>query len=173
VVVSTKAGEIFEGGRSRYDFSAAALRRSVAESARRLRVQALDLVYLHAHADDMTILNDTDAVETLQALKQEGAVRAIGFSGKSVDAARRALGWADVLMIEYHMDDHSHADVIAEARNADVGIVVKKGLASGRLDPARAATFVLNTPGVTSLVVGSLNLDHIRDNVHQAEAMAI
>jgi aryl-alcohol dehydrogenase-like predicted oxidoreductase len=59
--------------------------------------------------------------------------------------------------------------VIAEAAGADVGVVVKKGLASGHLDAGRAVRFVLGTPGVGSLVVGSLSLDHLRDDVRAAE----
>jgi aryl-alcohol dehydrogenase-like predicted oxidoreductase len=73
-------------------------------------------------------------------------------------------------MLEYHLDDRSAADVISQASAADVGVVVKKGLAAGHLDPSEAVRFVLGTPGVGSLVVGSLNIDHLRDNVRLAEA---
>jgi aryl-alcohol dehydrogenase-like predicted oxidoreductase len=170
VVVSTKAGEVFEAGTSRYDFSAAALRQSVRESARRLRTDVLDLVFLHAHQADLMILDETESVDTLRAMKEEGLIRAIGFSGKSTAAARRALAWADVVMVEYHVDDRSHADVIAEAAHAGIGVVVKKGLASGRLDAATATAFVLGTPGVNSLVIGSLSIDHIRENIRYAAA---
>ena len=84
------------------------------------------------------------------------------------EGARAALAWADALMVEYHLDDHSHEPVIAEAAEAGVGIVVKKGLASGHLGAEEAVRFVLGTPGVGSLVVGSLSLDHLRDNVRAA-----
>ena len=171
VIVSTKAGESFDGGQSSYDFSAGALRASVTASLRRLRTDSLDLVFLHANKDDMVILDETDAPETLQALKREGLIRAIGFSGKTPAAARRALAWSDVVMVEYHLDDQSHADVIAAAALAGVGVVVKKGLASGHLDAATATAFVLGTPGVSSLVIGSLNVEHLRDNVRHAKAV--
>jgi aryl-alcohol dehydrogenase-like predicted oxidoreductase len=78
------------------------------------------------------------------------------------------MEWSDVLMVEYHLDDLSQADVIAEAAEADVGIVVKKGLASGFLDPEPAIQLVLGTPGVGSLVVGSLTLEHLEQNVRVA-----
>ena len=107
---------------------------------------------------------------TLHQLRAEGLVRAIGFSGKTVQGARAALVWADAIMVEYHLDDRSHAGAIAEADRSDVGVVVKKGLASGGLDPAKAIPFVLNTTGVGSLLIGALNEDHIRQNIRQAEA---
>ena len=74
-------------------------------------------------------------------------------------------------MVEYSLEDRAHEAVIGEARRAGVGVVVKKGLGSGRLPAAEAIRFVLATPGVSSLVVGSLSLDHLRANVETAEAI--
>jgi aryl-alcohol dehydrogenase-like predicted oxidoreductase len=168
-VISTKVGETFEAGRSVYDFSAGAVRASVERSLRRLATDVLDLVFIHASGDDLAILTQTDAVPALDALRARGLVRAIGLSAKTVEGARAALAWADAVMVEYHLDDRRAGPVIAEAAGADVGVVVKKGLASGHLDAGRAVRFVLGTPGVGSLVVGSLSLDHLRDDVRAAE----
>lgn len=170
-VLSTKAGESFDGERSTYDFSADGIRAGVVRSLTRLRTDVIDLLLIHSPGDDMAVLTRTDAVPALQGLKQEGLVRAIGLSGKTVEGARAALQWADAIMVEHHLDDRSHAEVIAEAAAAGVGVIVKKGLASGRLDHAEAVRFVLRTPGVASMVVGSLNLDHIRQNVRAADAL--
>ncbi|HUG89607.1 MAG TPA: aldo/keto reductase, partial [Planctomycetaceae bacterium] len=164
-VLSTKAGETFERGRSTYDFSRAGIRASVERSLRRLRTDVLDVVFIHSDGKDLVIQHETDAVATLQELQTAGAVRAIGLSGKTVAGARAALAWADVLMIEYHLEDRSHEEVIAEAAARGVGIVVKKGLASGRLPAAEGLSFVLSNPGVGSVVVGGLSLDHVRANL--------
>ena len=75
-------------------------------------------------------------------------------------------------MVEFHVRDQSYGPVITEAAEAGVGVVVKKGLASGELDPAEAIPFVLSTAGVASLVIGSLGLDHIRANIRLAEAVS-
>ena len=111
---------------------------------------------------------ETGAVAELRRQKQAGNVRAIGLSGKQPAGAALALPWADVLMIEYHADDTSHAAVLADAHRAGVGVFVKKGLASGRLAPEIAIPFVLSNPAVQSLIVGGLNLAHIEHNAHLA-----
>lgn len=170
VAISTKVGETFENGRSTYDFSAAATRASVERSLRRLRRDALDLVFVHAPREDADIATGADVVPTLQALRQAGQVRAIGFSGKTISAAIQALAWSDALMIEYHEQDQSHAGVLRDAAARGVGVVIKKGLASGRLAPQRAIPFVLNNPAVASLVVGGLSLERFRENVRIAES---
>lgn len=169
LVVSTKVGEEFDGERSRYDFSPKAVRASLERSLARLRRDVLDLVFVHAGADDAALARATDTVEALVAARSAGLVRAIGFSGKTVAAARRALSWADVLMVSYNLDDRSHADVIAEAHAAGVGVVVKKPLASGRLPAAEAIRFALAPDGVTSIAVGSLSLERMRENVAASE----
>jgi aryl-alcohol dehydrogenase-like predicted oxidoreductase len=168
-IVSTKVGETFEAGESTYDFSEKAIRYSVQRSRERLQRDVLDIVFIHSDGRDMEILERTDAVATLHALRDEGVVRAIGFSGKTVDGAHCALNWADAIMVEYHMHDRSHEAVIAEAAQRGVGVVVKKGLASGRLPAADAIGFVLDNPGVTSLIIGGLNLAHVRSNLRCAD----
>lgn len=165
LVLSTKVGETWADGRSAYDFTAPAVTASVHRSLQRLRTDVIDVVLIHSGGDD----RQPDAVAALQALRDQGLVRAIGLSGKTVQGARAALSWADVLMVEYHLDDRSHAEVIAESAAQGVGVVVKKGLASGHLDPEQAVRFVLETPGVSSLVVGSLSLEHLRANVRVSQ----
>ncbi len=171
-VLSTKVGETFDDGRSTYDFSERAVRTSVQRSLERLRTDELDIVLIHSDGNDLEILNHTDVVPTLTALRDAGVIKAIGLSAKTVDGARAALAWADVLMVEYHVRDQSHGPVIAEAVDAGVGVVVKKGLASGQIDPAEAIPFVLGTAGVASLVIGGLDIDHIRTNISLAQTVS-
>lgn len=166
--LSTKVGESFADGDSTYDFSAAAIRASVERSLRRLKTETLDLVFIHSHGDDRAILEGTDAVATLAALRDEGLIRAIGLSAKSVEGAQAALEWANAIMVEYHCDDRSHEAVIAEAAARGVGVVVKKGLAAGRLPAAIAVPFVLGNQGVSTLIVGSLSEIHLRENLELA-----
>jgi hypothetical protein len=50
------------------------------------------------------------------------------------------------------------------ARSRNLGILVKKGLASGHLPAAEAIAFVLGNEAVDSLVLGGLDPGHFRDN---------
>ena len=163
-VLSTKVGERFVNGESSFDFTGLGVRASVADSLKKLRTEVLDILFVHSNGDDLTIQQQTDVVPTLQKLKHLGYLRAIGFSGKTPAGAAAALDWADVVMVEYHLNDTSHADVIAAAASRGVGIVVKKGLASGHLPPAEALRFVLANPHVASVIVGGLSLEHLRAN---------
>ena len=169
LVISTKVGESFESGRSTFDFSASGVRDSVQRSLQRLRTDVIDLVFAHSDGRDLAVLEDTDVVATLRALRDEGVVRAIGFSGKTADGAQAALDWADAIMVEYHLENRAHEPMIAQAAAAGVGVVVKKGLASGHLSAGDAIRFVLANPGVSSMLVGSLSLEHLEENVRRSD----
>lgn len=170
-VLSTKVGEVFEDGQSRYDFSARAVRESVHRSLERLRCDVLDLVFIHSNGDDLAILEGTDAVSELLALRAEGKILGLGLSSKSLEGARAALPWAAALMLEYHLENRAAEAVIAEAAEAGVEVMIKKGLGSGRLRPEEAIPFVLRQPGVTSMLVGSLHLEHLSQDLAIARAV--
>ena len=170
-VLSTKVGERFINGESTYDFSGIAVRASVALSLRRLKTDVIDILFVHSNGDDLTIQQQTDLVPTLQKLKHAGYVRSLGFSGKTPAGAAVALAWADAVMIEYHLQDTSHADVIGSAAERGIGVVVKKGLSSGHLPAEDAIRFVLSNAHVGSLIIGGLSLDHWRANAATADGV--
>lgn len=162
VVLSTKVGERFESGRSSHDFSEAATLRSVERSCARLCRATIDLVFVHSNGDDLAILQEGGVTRALRALRDRGVVRAIGFSGKTVEGHRRAIDEGyDALMVEYHPLDGSQRPALEEAADRGVGVVVKKALASGRVPPSEAVPFALAAPAVASVVIGSLRIDHL------------
>ncbi len=170
-VLSTKVGEFFENGISRYDFSPTSVRQSVEQSLRRLRTDAVDLLFVHSSRDDVRVLQQTDLVDTMISLRAAGLTRGIGFSGYTLEAFRAALPWTDSIMVEYHSDDLTLAPVIAEAAARNVAVIVKKGLATGRIPATQSIPFVLRNPAVTTVVVGSLSLDHMRENLRVARTV--
>lgn len=171
-LLSTKVGETFENGVSTYSFTPASIRRSLAASLRRLRTDAVDLLLIHSDGNDEAALASGDAVATLLALRDAGLAASVGFSGKTVEGARTALGWADVIMVTYHASDTSHDAVMHEAASAGVGVLVKKALASGHLPPAEALPFAAAHPAVSSVVVGGLNLGHLAENARLLSSAA-
>lgn len=171
LIVSTKVGETFENGVSTHDFSPEAVRQSIERSRQRLRMETLDLVFIHSCGNDEVILECTHCAETLQDLRKAGDIRAIGFSAKTSLGEAMAMKWADALMIEIDFGDDNPPLTPGAASRSGVGVIVKKGLDSGRLDASTAIQRVLEIPGVTSMVIGGLNLDHFRENVAIANSM--
>lgn len=169
-VLATKVGERFVDGQSCYDFSREAVVASLEQSLRDLRTDVLDLVFIHSDGRDMDILERSDVVEVLLDFKQRGLIRGVGLSGKTPEGAAAALAWADAIEVTYHQDDQTHAAVMRQAADAERGVLVKKGLASGHLPAAEAIGFVLGHAAVQSVLIGSLNLDHLKANVLAAEA---
>lgn len=167
-ILCTKVGETFDAGESRYDFTTISIEQSIYRSLKRLQTDVLDVVLIHAPGNDLEILRSTSVVQTLQRMKSAGHIKAIGLSGKTVEAGLSALDWADIVMVEYHLQDTSQLALMTQATSRGLGVFVKKGLAAGHLPAADAIPFVLNTPGVSSLVLGGLSLEHFAANIAYA-----
>lgn len=194
-VISTKCGEEFDDaagriGESRYDFTPEHTKFSVERSLRRLSIDTLDIVLVHSDGRDEWIINRAGTLDALRELKRRGLVRAIGISTKTIDggllALRESAGACDVVMLPYSPLDRAHAVVIDAARHRGVGILIKKALASGHTtdllskmppdiraatdDPIEAAMrFTLGRSGVSSVIVGTTNPEHLRANAAAAE----
>lgn len=173
-VICTKVGEEFEAGVSRHDFSPAHVRASVERSLRRLHTEVLDIVLIHSDGDDAAIIDQSGALETLADLKREGKLRSFGMSTKTVAGGLRAAALCDLLMVSWNLADETEIPVIDRCRELGTGVLIKKALASGHAitlgdDPVRA-TFarILAHPGVGSLVIGTIDPDHLRANVRAA-----
>jgi hypothetical protein len=58
---------------------------------------------------------------------------------------------------------------LANAHDQGLGIVAIKGLFSGHLEPSSAIEFVLRRRFVDSLILGTVDKDHLREAVATAE----
>ena len=163
-VLVTKAGEEFDGSQSTYNFTPEHLAMSVRRSLKRLRTDYLDLVLIHSNGQDERIIREFGALDCLANLKAEGLVRAIGLSNQSPDGGRAALAaGADALMATLNAANRAEADLIREARAQGCGVLIKKALNSGQGQPTDLPAIAAQ-PGVTSIVVGTLNPDHLAEN---------
>ncbi len=174
-ILSTKVGEEFVNGDSHFDFSSDAIRKSVERSLRRLKTDYLDIVLVHSNGDDIAIIEEFAMFETLSALKQAGLIRAFGMSTKTIAGGIAAVDQSDVVMVTYNPIHVEERPVILHARQKNKSIFIKKALASGHIekiaatDPVRAALkFIFAEPGVSSVIVGTLNPEHLRYNVECA-----
>ena len=170
-VLCTKVGEEFEQGQSRYDFSAEHINYSVERSLERLQTDYLDLVLVHSNGDDEHIIKHHGALDQLAALKQAGKIRAFGMSTKTIDGGILAAAASDCVMVTYNLDYPDEAAVLDYCAEHGVGVLIKKALGSGHLsttvvNPVLAnMRFIFQHPAISSVVLGTINLDHLAQNV--------
>lgn len=176
-IICSKVGEEFRNGKSFFEFSAGYVRRSVERSLRRLNTDYLDIVLVHSDGNDLEIINHSDCLEELQRLKQAGYIQALGMSTKTVAGGLKAAELSDVVMVTYNSQATEDAVIIDKAASLQKGVLIKKGLASGHLnalkqvdqDPIKASLeFILHKSGVSSVIVGTINANHLAQNVDAA-----
>lgn len=165
-VICTKAGETFEHGQSRFDFSAAAIRSSIEGSLRRLRTDHIEIALLHSDGDDLRLFEHDDGLSALARLRERGLVRAVGVSTKTLEGSLRTVERCDVVMLPLNMKEQACAPAVDAAHRAGKGVLVKKALASGHLGESvrDGLHSVLSLHGVSSVVVGTINAEHLRAN---------
>ena len=98
-ILSTKVGEEFVDGKSRFDFSAAAIQASVERSLKRLQTDYLDVVLVHSDGNDMHLIEQENVFLMLEQMKQAGKIRSFGMSTKTIAGGLLALVQADVVMV--------------------------------------------------------------------------
>ncbi len=171
-IICSKAGEEFRGGVSRYDFRPEQIKRSVERSLRRLRTDSIDILLIHSDGNDLDIIHRYGALDVLCDLQKKGLVRATGMSTKTVEGGLACLERADAAMVTYNPADASQRPVIDYAAAHDKGILIKKAFASGHLpddhpDPVRESLdFIMGTKGVSSVINGTINPGHLKENLH-------
>jgi D-threo-aldose 1-dehydrogenase len=158
-VLSTKVGRLLQPGRTRhdifdgapdlhssFDFSADGIRRSLASSLERLRLDRVDIVYVHdpdAHMDQAL----AEAFPVLRQWRDEGVVGAIGAGMNHAAPLARIVREADVdrvlLAGEYTLLDHTGLDeLLPLCAETGVRVVAAAVFNSGILaDPSDDATF--------------------------------
>ena len=170
-VIVTKTGEEFEQGQSSFNFSASHTRFSIERSLKRLNTDYLDIVLIHSDGNDEDILNNSDCVATLKQCQQEGMIRAIGMSTKTNSGGVLAASMLDIVMITYNLEQQDQA-VLDYARNNNKGVLVKKGLMSGHAGSIEdSMSLLFGSEGISSVIVGTINPDHLRGNVKLAKAV--
>ena len=170
--------------------------RGLHESLERLKTDYVDVMQLHnAKLDDV---DRGGLVEVLEEMREQGKVRWIGASAVlpwiTTFVERGAF---DEYQIPYSALDRAHEGVIGDAARAGAGTVIRGGVQQGEpgvssrgyperwtafeaagLDELRGAgesrtafmlRYTLAHPGLHTTIVGTQNVDHLRENVEAAE----
>lgn len=163
-VICTKAGEEFINGNSYYDFSATAITQSVERSLQRLKTDYLDFLLIHSNGEDEKLINEDQVFVTLAQLKQQGKIRQFGMSTKTVLGGCKTIEAADVAMVTYNPSHQIEKPIIELAKQKAKGIFVKKAFASGYLSPDESLRFLMQEDGISSVITGTINPEHLKEN---------
>jgi aryl-alcohol dehydrogenase-like predicted oxidoreductase len=169
-IICTKVGEEFINGESHFDFSAQHTRHSIERSLRLLKTDFLDIVLVHSDGNDEQVINHSDVLATLQQCQQEGLIRAYGVSTKTIAGGLSAAAQTDGVMITYNPDYTDEAAVLEYCAQYGKGVLIKKAFASGHSqNPHAALQFVLKNAAVSSVIVGTIDPKHLRENIAAAQ----
>ena len=164
--------------------------RGLEGSLERLGTDHIDLIQLHNPSFEEC--ERGKLVDALEEMRRQGLVRWIGVSTTLPDLPRfLQLGAFDVFQIPYSALERDHEGWISRAAEAGVGIIIRGCVARGepgvgldrgdRWQKFRSAgldelleegqspsafvlRFTLTHPHVHSIIVGTTNLDHLREN---------
>ncbi len=144
----------------------------VQQSLKNLKRDVVDVVLVHSDGNDMDIINNAPVFDALASLKDKGLIKAYGMSSKTVEGGRWVVENCDVVMATANLDYDDERPVLELAEKLNKGVIIKKGLQSGHADKASGgsgveASFkhILGLPGVSSMIVGTINPSHLRSNV--------
>jgi aryl-alcohol dehydrogenase-like predicted oxidoreductase len=133
VQIATKVGLAWRDGEPYRDSRSTRIRQEIEDSLRRLRTDVIDLYQVH-WPDLETPIEDT--ARTLEDLRRQGKIRAIGVSNYSpaqMDAFR-AFASLDAVQPPYNLFEREiEADVLPYAKNAGLTILSYGALCRGLL----------------------------------------
>ena len=179
------------------DYSAKAIALQIDRSLQRLKTDCIDIMQLHSPSYDDVAFGD--GLEGLKKAQEAGKVRFVSLSADG-DTARKAIeiGEYDTLQLTCNVLQQEPAEVIAAAREKDMGIIIKGPIASAIYEQSRpnegsvakwyqarkilapdvigdlsqvevALRWLLCDAGVHTAIVGTTNINHFEDNFAAVE----
>lgn len=168
--------------------------RGLHESLTRMRTDYVDVMQLHNPSVEQC--ESGDLVTALQDMKRQGKVRWIGISATQPHLGTY-IDWNvfDTFQIPYSALERQHEELISAASDSGAGVIVRGGVARGEpgaglgeedrwekwqaaglddlLDEGETRTgfllrFTNAHPGMDTNIVGTMNLDHLKDNIAAA-----
>lgn len=168
--------------------------RGLHESLQRLKTDHVDIIQLHNPPVEET--ENNHLFEALQEMKKQGKTRFIGIS-TTLPHLPTYLAWGvfDTFQIPYSALERDHENWITRAAEAGIGTIIRGGVARGEigvglgdanrwqkfeaagldalLEPGESRTafllrFTLSHPAVNTAIVGTLDPEHLHENVRAA-----
>lgn len=199
--LASKCGEHNDEPNTFYDFSYSAVKKSIDESLKKLKVDQIDLMQIHFGPDPQKVIDDGETVAAMKDAQKEGKIRFLGASTWG-DIARQCINSGDfqVMQLEYSLLSRRDEALVNLCGEKGIGVFLRGGLAYGRLTSrviphlneqgdnkekltellklmnndgdmltSLALQFLYNNPNVSTVLVGSKNIEHIRKNFELLE----
>lgn len=195
--LATKCGEHNSEPSTYYDFSYDAVRGSIDRSLKLLRTEQIDLMQIHFGPDPWSVLEKGETIRAMKEAKEEGKISFLGASPplELLDACIES-GAFDCLQIAINLLDRRAEPAVEKCKEKGIGVLVRSGFAMGRLTPrvrehfeenpkvetlldllagdlnklsALALGYLHSLAGVSTVLVGTKNLAHLREHISSLE----
>lgn len=170
-IICTKVGEEYKDGKSTFDFTDVHIQKTIENSLKKLKTDYIDIALIHSNGFILDSI--ADSIRSLQKLKEQNVIRAIGVSTKNCAETAKCLPICDVLMVTYNSRNIEEAQNIVDAKKHNTSIIVKKVFDSGHLmkhsdHGDELLQNALAFESVASAVVGTISPRHLQDNIDAA-----
>ena len=177
------------GQRQPHVYTAENVIAGVEQSLQRMQTEYLDLVQFHG-SPNKAQLEEHGGLQALQDLKRQGKVRYLGISGTVPNLKEQIeMGVFDAFQIPYSALERQHETLIEAASAAGAGIIIRGGAAKGGVGKEQGnfwdswqrvgiddlvgemsrqefiLRFTISHPDLDTTIVGTINPDHLADNV--------
>jgi pyridoxine 4-dehydrogenase len=164
VVIATKGGlgyglqDRIRDGRPEH------LREACEASLRRLRLERIDLYYLHRHDPEVPV---EESVGALEQLRQEGKIRLIGVSNFSLGQLRQAQSVTKIAAVqnEYNRGLLTSEDVLDACEAEGIGFAPWSPLGESLREPAHELRWLLDRSPVMLPIPGTSKVAHLEENM--------
>ncbi len=165
-VIIGKAGEEFKDGKSSYNFTSDHFKYSLERSLKCLKTDYIDVLLIHSDGNDLDILQKDSLIKTMHEFKEQGLVKAIGASTKTTAGGIKALELMDVIMATYTREYQDEKPALDYALANNKAVILKKVLHSGHnTNISDALRFAFSHKAVKSAIIGTISLEHLRENI--------
>jgi pyridoxine 4-dehydrogenase len=186
VVIATKGGLVCTGAGGDWpkDGRPEHLKQACEGSLKRLRVDRIDVYYLHRPDPEVPY---EESVGALKELRDEGKIRHVAVSNVNMERLAIARGIVDIAAVQnqYSLTDRRAQDVLRECEQNGIGFVPWAPLDAGALEPGGPVDRIAERHGATPMQIalawllqaspamlpipGTGSLAHLEENVAAAE----
>ncbi len=147
-----------------------AMAKDIDTSLGNLRTDRIDLYQVHnpTMAQLEQVVGKGGALEALLEAKAQGKVGHIGLTAHSLEVFEKALelDWVETVMFPYNIVETQGAQLMARAKEKNIGFVDMKPLAGGAIEDAGLALrFLAADPNVTVIIPGMADMAEAEQNL--------